>query len=78
MKKYKIFGHEIEKETLKIFVEFALLVAVMMLAYNIGQYDSLQYQKMFEKCEDCSEYCKQINPFPEFNLTKANKTFLND
>jgi len=29
---------------------FALLVAVMILAYNIGHYDSLQYQKICSQC----------------------------
>lgn len=69
VRNYNIFGFEIEKESLKILIEFALLVAVMMLAYNVGQYDSIQYHAMYEDCKNCYEYCEQHwNPFPEFNI----------
>lgn len=47
---------------------FALLVAVLVLAYNIGHYDSLQYQKMMEDCKFPSD---QIN----FTFAILNKTF---
>ena len=64
---------KIDKDEWKMIIEFALLVAVMMLAYNVGQYDSLQYQAMYEVCEDCQEYCNQNNPFADMTIN-LNKT----
>ena len=50
MDTYNIFGHEFDKMDINNIIFFALLVAVMILAYNIGHYDSLQYQKICSQC----------------------------
>jgi hypothetical protein len=51
-KTYNIFGHEFDKTDINNIIFFALIVAIMMLAYNIGHYDSLQYQKMYSHCNE--------------------------
>jgi len=53
--RFTVFGIEVEKEDLKIILEMILIAVLMVLAYNIGHYDSLQYQKMI------LDYCS--NPF---------------
>lgn len=55
----------------KMLIEFAILVAVLMLAYNIGHYDSLQYQSM---CGNCREQCQQ----PVANLSIQIEDLFND
>lgn len=64
MKTYKVLGYNIDKTDLNNIIFFALIVVLMVLAYNIGHYDSLQYQKM----------CSQCNREEDINFNISNPT----